>query len=114
MVDQRVFLYSLESDIPLSQLRAGEIEGIDFDSSELVKWLDEKQIVPSLVGDDAHYKFGTLVSKPLVIYEQGDRSLLDQSLLAIVGPRKMSAYHEEMVKEFLERAKEYDVVTISG
>ncbi len=117
MVDRRVFLYSLESSISLSQLRAAGVDAVDFgdfDVDTLKKWLDEHRIVPSLVGDDAHYKFTTILSKPLVLYEMWERSLMDRPLLAIVGPRKMSAYQEKIVKEFLDAAKHYDLVTISG
>lgn len=61
-----------------------------------------------------HYKLGTIVSQPSIIYYMGDIDLLHQPMLAIVGPRVHSAYAQQVVTSLVTELSGRGVVTISG
>ena len=114
MIDVRWLLYSLDTDLKLKQLKAWEFCADDVDTSALQQWMQEHDIDCRIVWEDAHYKFGSIVSKPYIVYSQWDISLLDKPLIAIVWPRKASNYHQQVMEDFFAILSKYDVVTISG
>lgn len=61
-----------------------------------------------------HFKLKRLVSAPYMITAIGDLSLLDQSLLWVVWPRKTSIYAQEILTDIFTSIKNYSLVTISG
>jgi DNA processing protein len=61
-----------------------------------------------------HFKLKRLVSAPYMITAIGDVGLLDQSLLWVVWPRKISIYAQEILTDIFESIKRYSLVTISG
>jgi len=63
---------------------------------------------------DYFYGFGLISSAPYIVYAMGDTSLLRRPKIAIVWPRAMTAYGEQVVTYMFDHIPRYDVVTISG
>lgn len=61
-----------------------------------------------------HFKLKRLVNAPYMITALGDVSLLDQSLLWVVWPRKISIYAQEILNDIFQDIQQYSLVTISG
>lgn len=60
-----------------------------------------------------HYKLHRCTTKPPVLYCLWNNTLLDSSLLAVVWPRKPSAYIQQILQDFAEKISSYNLVTIS-
>ncbi len=106
-------LYSLDEKIKISDLKKDTIDHTAYDSTALEKRLAQKEIHYKIIWEDAHFKFSTIVSKPYIIYYQWDISLLDQPLFAVVWPRKASSYAKQVMEDVFEKARLYNLVTIS-
>ncbi len=116
-MNQKWLLYSLDPDLKLKQLKSDDFLEEEFDhiqTTALEQRVTEYDISCTLVGEDAHYKFASIVSRPYVMYSQWDLSLLDRKMLAIVWPRKASIYHQQVMEDFFQVLSRYDIVTISG
>lgn len=112
LIHKKALLYSLDTTVTPTDLREWRI-ATDFDGAELMQWMTDHGVSASLVWEDAHYKFESVVHKPYVVYTQWDVWVLDQPLLAIVWPRKMSQYQERVMRDFFVHLQRYHVVTIS-
>lgn len=108
------YIYSLDPDLTLKKLKAWEFDAADYDVDKIKSWMHKHEICAHIVWEDAHFKFSKIVSKPYIIYSKGNLDLLDQKMLAIVGPRKVSPYITRVMEDFFEILSQYDVVTISG
>lgn len=109
-------LYSLDVSLSLNDIKEKKFDEYTYNSEKLqqLEWkLSKHHIQTHIVWKDAHYKFSSIVSKPYIVYSQGDVSLLDKKLIAIVWPRKPSSYLQQVMGDFFEILKWYDVVTIS-
>lgn len=113
MNKQLWYIYSLDDKIPVTQLKAEEFDVSKYDTTQIQQWMQKHAIQVSMIGDDAHYKLNSIVNKPFVMYSQGDLSVLDQPMLAIVGPRKPSTYIQQVMTDFFITLQQYHVVTIS-
>ena len=77
--------------------------------------MQKQQVYARVEGENAyHFKLHSIVSRPYVLYRKGNIDLLDQSLLAIVGPRKCSPYSVQVTRELFSQLADYALVTISG
>lgn len=62
-----------------------------------------------------HPRVLRIPSPPKVVYRQGDLTLLERSILGVVGPRLMSPYAEKVLRELFTQLLGYqNIVTISG
>ncbi len=107
------YIYSLDPGLNLKDLRLWKYEPLEYDTEKLSFRMKKRWITSWVVGKDAHFKFDAIVTKPFVIYTQWNVSLLDRSLLAIVGPRKSSWYQEQVLKDSFKEFSKHHVVTIS-
>ncbi|ELA07148.1 DNA protecting protein DprA [Weissella ceti NC36] len=55
-----------------------------------------------------------IAQPPLVLFYRGDRQLLQRNKVAIVGSRKMSAYGQALVVDWIPKLVSNDFVTVSG
>ena len=105
--------YALEPETTITQIKKGLYSERDptvfFErlNTNKVNWHRHEE-------KEFHYKFNLISPKVQLYYYQGDLSLLNQDILAIVGPRKMSKFWEKTLEELFDIAKNYRLVTISG
>lgn len=109
-------LYSLDPKITLQQLKNQQYPSYDIASyTGLQAWVQENNIQSVRDMDsDIHYKFLAIRPKVHHFYYVGDIGLLNQKILGIVGPRKMSVYSKKVVETLFDSARAYNMVTISG
>lgn len=62
---------------------------------------------------DYHYKFLQVPSKPAIIYYIWNIDLLNNPILGVVWPRNPSQYGKKVAHDLLEKAKGFQLVTIS-
>ncbi len=111
---KKALYYSLDEKLWIKKLRSGDIENIP-DTKKLENWMQEKNIKRQIADIDwYHFKFHRISSKPYIIYYQWNIELLNSSILAIVGPRKVSNYASSVMEDIFVSIKKYDIVTISG
>ncbi len=118
-----LLLYSTDSKTTRAQLKAQSqqqwwnlfweekikynFEKIQKEFSKLdVKWVVDWE-------ESFHYKLSTIKPKPYIMYYKGAIELLDISLLAIVGPRKMSPYAERVINKLFSLLPKYQIAVIS-
>lgn len=85
--------------IDLAQLRASYSE-----NSQCISYFD--QAYPN--------QLRYIYAPPLVLYYQGNLELLAKQSLAVVGPRNHSNYSSEVLKRFMPKLVQKDLVIISG
>jgi DNA processing protein len=86
----------------------------DVDTRELEQWMAERQIGAQVLSKEGHFAFGRMVRPPAILYTQWDVGVLDEPMISIVWPRKMSDYQERVVRDFFLVLQQYHVVTVSG
>ncbi len=115
-MQHQALLYSLDPTITLKQLQA-QADTV-YDTHKYTKLHDRvatNHVWAMLrAEDDMHYKFLSIRPKVHIIYYLGNIWLLNNKLLAIVGPRKMSSYGKKVLETLFSWASDYDFVTISG
>ena len=85
------------------------------DTSAVTQRCEQHQVDAFFVSEAGyHYKLHRCLSKPTVLYRIGNISLLDQPLLAVVGPRKPSLYLQQIVEDLFITAPHHVLCTISG
>jgi len=105
--------YALESEATISQIKKGFYSKRDptifFDrlNTNKINWHRHKE-------KNFHHKFNFISPKVQLYYYQGNLALLNQDILAIVGPRNMSKFGKKTLEDLLSIAKNYKLVTISG
>lgn len=107
------YIYSLDEDVKIKALRAGEVDSDAYETTAIEQWCAQKGIQVHVLGDQYHYKRHGVTSKPYIVYAMGDMSLLDRPLLGIVWPRRVSAYIRTVMDDACALLAEYDLVTIS-
>lgn len=113
MTFHEALLYSLDPGIAKKDLQEKKEVFFDTDRYAKLKERMEEQHVGAFFADE-HNGFSAIKPQPYIIYYIGDLSLLDRSILGIVGPRKMSLYGKEVVESLFSHISAYDIVTISG
>lgn len=113
MIDTKALIYSLDKTLGLWEIKSWDFEVSKYDIIPLQGRIQDQQINAHILWEDAHYKFGQIVSAPYIMYSQGKIDLLDRDIIAIVWPRKASAYQQQVVEDFMLTLRDYDVVTIS-
>lgn len=112
---EKALHFSLDQKITWKQLQSDSSNNF---TQIQIKWIQ------SYINDNAiyycsedkenyHYKFHNILSKPKIIYYIGDISLLNKQILWVVWPRVPSSYGIEVSTDLLNRAKVYDLATIS-
>lgn len=113
-MQHEAILYSLDPKITLSQTK----DFIDYDQAKYDKlemWMNDNNVWSMIATDeDFHYKFLPIRPKIQILYYLGNISLLNQKVLGIVWPRKMSSYGKQVLETLFVSLQKYDVVTISG
>ncbi len=73
------------------------------------------QDIQTLVVNEPNYhnSFYALKPKPRELYALGNLQVLDKKILWVVGPRKMSVYADQVMRDFFVSVAQYDLVTIS-
>lgn len=106
-------IYSSDENTTLGKLKKGE--GVfEIDPKPIQKWMEEHNVWSIVEGEpEFHYKFQSIPSKPYIIYYQGDISLLDRQILAVVGPRQHTEYAQKIIEHLFSILPQYDVVTVS-
>lgn len=89
-----------------------------FVAVDLVKSLDEydnKQIKWISILDQTYPEYlKHIYNPPALLFYQGDLSLLNQQLLAIVGSRLISSYGEKALTLLLPELIKHEITTVSG
>lgn len=113
---QHALWYSVDPASTPGQLKSGNyLFSDELDTQDIQSWIQHHHIHAFVHGEqDYFYGFGLLPSAPYIVYAMGDISLLHRSKIAIVGPRAMSSYGEQVVSYMFDHIPRYDVVTISG
>ncbi len=112
MYCKKALLYSLDTSVTIGQLK--QWNQMDFfDTKELESRMSDHKIDATIVWEDAHFKFVNIKNPPYVIYSQWDIGVLDMPIISIVWPRKISTYHEQVLRDFFENLKHFDVATVS-
>lgn len=108
------YYYATVDDITQAQLRSiSELPSVDVAATQ--HRMAEKSIDATMQGDrDYHWRLQTAPQAPYVLYYQGSLSVLERPTLAIVGPRLMSPYAQEVLEALFEQLQYFDVVTVSG
>ncbi len=108
------YYYSIVDDITQAQLRSSpELPSVDVDVIQ--QRMAENSIDATIQGDpDYHWRLQTAPQAPYVLYYQGSLSVLEKPTLAIVGPRLMSPYAEQVLEALFEQLQYFDIVTVSG
>ena len=109
------------TDIKISDLRSLTVDMIWLSDEQWKKYkILEKRCTEHTIhmmsGDDEnyHFKFHHITSSPYIIYGQGNMELLHKKIIAIVWPRKATAYARQVLEKLFTQLQAYDVVTISG
>ena len=68
----------------------------------------------TILDDNYPLKLKQLYHLPLVLFYQGELTLLKRPFLAIVGTRQCSYYSEEILHQILPAIVRHQIVTISG
>lgn len=111
---EKALYYSLDPDLWIKQLRIWETEQV-YDTATLAQWMKEQWVSWQLADlEGYHFKFHRVPSKPYIIYYQGNIDILNQSILWMVGPRKVSNYAKQVMEDIFGAIKEYQIATISG
>ena len=115
-MNHKTILYSLDSKITFKQLQ--EQENCEYDNHKYTKLQERIEIhkvqAMMLSDTDVHYKIPSIRPRVQMFYYIGDIWLLNQKILGIVGPRKMSSYGKQVLEKLFSSAGAYDIVTISG
>ncbi len=114
-MDSIKILYSAEQNLTIPMIKSGEFQDISWEKYHyLSKRIQENKIhCFSSFTNDIPKKFQTIRPKPHFIYAIGNISLLARPILWIVWPRKHTPYAEQILQSLFERAKQYNIVTIS-
>ncbi len=113
MTFHEAVLYSLDPGITKKDLQ--EQKEVFYDTDKYAKLKERMEIYKvGAIFAETKNKFSTIKPMPYIIYYIGDISLLDQNILGIVGPRKMSNYGKEVIEHLFSHMIDYDIVTISG
>ncbi len=59
-------------------------------------------------------RFDLVKPKPYLMYCKWELALLQKPVLAIVGPRELSSYGQEVLEELFRHLQHFNVVTVSG
>lgn len=113
MIDTRSLIYSLDENISIWDLKNWNFDPKKYVTDELSQRMIQQQISSQVLWDWAHFKFSHIRSAPFIIYSQGDISLLDKDIIAIVWPRKASEYQKRVLQDLMHVIRNYDLVTIS-
>lgn len=114
MIHPHALLYSSQESITIVQLKEGNYDPSG-DILVTSHWMESREVQAIVEGEIGyHPKFSTIPSKPYILYYQGNLSLLNKSLLGIVGPRKHSDFAKSMVQKIINQATHHDLATISG
>lgn len=108
------YYYSIVDEITPAQLKiTPEVASVDV---SVVQQRMEEKAISGLVQEDTDYhrRLQTVAPAPYVLYYQWILALLDRPTLAIVWPRQMSSYAEQVLEELFQQLQYYDVVTVSG
>ena len=109
-------LYSLDPKATYTQIENGEC--VDYDPtiySKLQDWIAEQNIhAMDISQPEFHYKFLPIRPRVKIFYYLGNIWLLNQKILGIVGPRKMSTYSQKVLEAVFSYGDKYDFVTVSG
>jgi len=108
------YIYSLEPKLWLKELKSWEFDIDIYETDKIKSRMHKHDIQSHVVWEDAHFKFSKIVNKPYIMYSKGDLWLLDQKMIAIVWPRKVSPYITRVMEDFFDVLSQYDVVTVSG
>ncbi|MFA7298628.1 MAG: DNA-protecting protein DprA [Candidatus Absconditabacterales bacterium] len=113
-MQHEAILYSLDPKITFSKIH----EIVDYDKNKYFKLeerVTENSIHAMIASEaDVHYKILPIRPRVQIIYYLGDISLLNQKILGIVGPRKMSLYGKQVIESLFTTISHHDIVTISG
>ncbi len=114
MMHHDAIRYSLDPESRLSELST--VADYDAKAYEALKDRVADHGVEAMMSaqGDMHHKLLPIRPRVQILYRMGDLSLLNRPILAIVGPRKMSSYGQEVVEHLFDELERYDVVTISG
>lgn len=114
----KAIIYSLDPKIHIQNLKTQDVYEYDRDKyTKLLHWAQTHKICCMMVEEkdhDLHYKFFAIRPKVSLVYYMGNISLLNQKILGMVGPRKMSIYGKKVIETTFEYLKTHNVVTISG
>ena len=108
------YYYSVVQDITPAQLKSStELPSVDV---SLMEKRMEEQHIHTILSSDIEYprRLQTIPHVPYLVYFQGSLEVLQKPTLAIVGPRQMSPYAQEILIELFRHLRYYDIVTVSG
>lgn len=110
----KALLYASEPKITPAQLR--DITSVPDLQATKISERAEKYNIHAFVHEPGlnHFKLQQIKSPPYITFAQGDMSILDKPIIAIVGPRRMSSYAEHILNLLFEQLRKYNLVTISG
>ncbi|EKD24728.1 MAG: hypothetical protein ACD_80C00167G0026 [uncultured bacterium (gcode 4)] len=115
-MQHEALLYSLDPKITFKQIQ--QQEDISYDINKYNKLNDralENGVWAVMLWEpDFHYKFIAIRPKVKIFYYVGNLGLLNQKILGIVGPRKMSMYGKQVLESVFTYAVDHDLVTVSG
>lgn len=108
------YYYSNVDDVTAAQLRS--LKSVpDVDVSAVQARMAEKGIQAVVEWEmDYPWRMQTAPAAPYVLYYQWSLELLNRPTIAIVGPREMSPYAQEVLEQLFAELQHMDVVTVSG
>lgn len=113
MIHSHALLYSSQEDITIGKLKQSDYDS-SLDTAIVAHWMqnrDIKAIVEWEIGYNP--KLTMIPSKPYILYYIWDISLLNKSILGVVGPRKHTDFAKSMVSKIIDQAKYYNLATVS-
>lgn len=115
----RSVLYST-TELTVSELREVDETAYFLDAKqtsyyqELSQRMESEKVLSYIRNESSYpFKFIKIYAAPYIVYAIWNVDLLNKNILGIVWPRKISHYGSDVLTELFERAKYYDIVTVS-
>lgn len=110
---QHLLQYSAHEKITKSDIKLNKIP-LELTTEEIQKDFKKYTIQGIVEGEqNYHYKFSLIKNKPYLIYYKGNLDLLNQKILAIVGPRNITIHGKNILDKLFSIAKIHNLTTIS-
>ncbi len=106
-------IYSLDENLTITNIKNWTYPQ-NVDVSKIFNWCQRFNINCLQFGQwNYHFKFDRIKLKPYFVYYMWNLNLLNKDIVAIVWPRKMTSYAQNILEELFKYLKKYDCVTIS-
>ncbi len=112
----KAYYFATVPEVTQAQIKANnELPQVDISAVE--QRMDKNSIYGMVVDDETTgypWRCKTVPSAPAVLFAQWDADLLNRLTIAIVWPRNLSSYAEQVIHMLFEELAQYDLITVSG